>query len=198
MTNFSDDELHTKPLTFVGAPYTHDLSGAKAAVLGVPFDRGIHPCRIGSRQGPAAIRVQSMLVRRFIIIGKTKERVFEAEVEPIRGEILIRAGQVGQAEAALGRDIGRGTHATGSNIGATRCDKPRSVVARSEQIRRGTRSDRANLRLVHRRVRDSQPKASERTTQRAESIGRAGEFDHALAASAAQYGRTCVRSCIMV
>jgi predicted ATPase len=39
------------------------------------------------------------------IIGKTNERVFEAEVERIRGEILIRAGQVGQAEAALGRAL---------------------------------------------------------------------------------------------
>ena len=65
MIDFPDDELHTKPLTFMGAPYTHDLSAAKAAVLGVPFDCGVHPFRIGSRQGPTAIRGQSMLVRRF-------------------------------------------------------------------------------------------------------------------------------------
>jgi hypothetical protein len=42
MTDFSDDEPHKKPVTFMGAPYTHDLSGAKAAVLGVPFDCGVH------------------------------------------------------------------------------------------------------------------------------------------------------------
>jgi agmatinase len=65
MTNLSDDELHAKHLTFMGAPYTHDLSGAKAAVLRVPFDCGIHPFRIGSRQGPAATLGQSMLVRRY-------------------------------------------------------------------------------------------------------------------------------------
>jgi predicted ATPase len=41
----------------------------------------------------------------FGIIGKTNERVFEAEVERICGEILIRAGQVRQAEAALGRAL---------------------------------------------------------------------------------------------
>jgi hypothetical protein len=41
MTDFSDEELHTKPVTFMGAPYTHDLSGAKATVLGVPFDCGV-------------------------------------------------------------------------------------------------------------------------------------------------------------
>jgi agmatinase len=63
MTDFSDEALHSKPVTFMGAPYTHDLAGAKAAVLGVPFDCGIHPFRIGSRQGPQAIREQSILIR---------------------------------------------------------------------------------------------------------------------------------------
>jgi hypothetical protein len=43
MTDFPDDELHTKPVTFMGAPYSHDLSIANAAVLGVPFDCGVHP-----------------------------------------------------------------------------------------------------------------------------------------------------------
>jgi agmatinase len=59
------DELHTRPATFMGAPYTHDLTGVKAAYLGVPFDCGIHPFRIGSRQGPQAIREASILVRPF-------------------------------------------------------------------------------------------------------------------------------------
>jgi hypothetical protein len=45
MTDFPDDALHTEPVTFMGAPYSHDLSSAKAAVLGVPFDCGIHPIR---------------------------------------------------------------------------------------------------------------------------------------------------------
>ena len=52
MTDFSDDELHTRPITFMGAPYTHDLSGAKAAVPGVPFDCGVHPFRIRIPTGP--------------------------------------------------------------------------------------------------------------------------------------------------
>jgi agmatinase len=59
----SVEDLYTRPVTFMGAPYSHDLSGAKAAVLGVPFDCGIHPFRIGSRQGPQAIREQSILMR---------------------------------------------------------------------------------------------------------------------------------------
>ena len=31
MTDFLDDELHTKPVTFMGAPYSHDLSSAKSS-----------------------------------------------------------------------------------------------------------------------------------------------------------------------
>jgi hypothetical protein len=40
-------ELHTGPVTFTRAPYTRDLAGANAAVLGMPFDCGFHPFRIG-------------------------------------------------------------------------------------------------------------------------------------------------------
>jgi len=50
-------------VTFMRVPFSRDLSRSKAAILGVPFDMGTHPVRIGSRQGPAAIREQSYLVR---------------------------------------------------------------------------------------------------------------------------------------
>ncbi|MFC0279485.1 arginase family protein [Falsigemmobacter intermedius] len=53
------------PRTFMGVPYRTDPTGARAAILGVPFDCGIHPFRVGSRQGPDAIREQSLLVRPF-------------------------------------------------------------------------------------------------------------------------------------
>jgi arginase family enzyme len=86
LTDFSDDALHSKPITFMGAPYTHDLSGVKAAVLGVPFDCGIHPFRIGSRQGPAAIRAQSALVRRY-----TSEL---ADLDPVERLGLVDRGDV--------------------------------------------------------------------------------------------------------
>jgi hypothetical protein len=65
MADLSDNELHTGPITFMGTPYTHDLSGAKASVLRVPFDCGVHPFPTGSRQGPAAVRGQTILVRRY-------------------------------------------------------------------------------------------------------------------------------------
>ena len=57
------------PETFLGLPAAMpgSLRGrrARAAVLGVPFDCGIHPFRVGAREGPAAVRRQSRLIRRF-------------------------------------------------------------------------------------------------------------------------------------
>ena len=53
------------PQTFMNVPYSTDFSTAEAVVLGVPFDGGLHPTRIGSRTGPASIREHSQLVRPF-------------------------------------------------------------------------------------------------------------------------------------
>jgi agmatinase len=50
-------------VTFMRVPCSRDLTKSKAAILGIPYDMGTHPVRIGSRQGPAAIREQSYLVR---------------------------------------------------------------------------------------------------------------------------------------
>ena len=49
--------------TFMGVPASRDLPQAKAAILGIPFDCGLHPVRLGARLGPAEIRRQSSLVR---------------------------------------------------------------------------------------------------------------------------------------
>jgi agmatinase len=38
---------------------------ARACIVGVPFDCGTHPFRVGSREGPAAIRQQSRLLRQY-------------------------------------------------------------------------------------------------------------------------------------
>src|SRR5918994_3634244 len=64
-SELSDEQLFNLPGGFMGAPYARSATGAKAAILGVPFDCGTHPFRIGSRQGPQAIRHQSLLVRPF-------------------------------------------------------------------------------------------------------------------------------------
>ncbi len=65
ISEFSRSDLYRRPLSFMSAPSTADASGAGAAILGCPFDCGVHPFRIGARQGPAAIREQSGLVRRY-------------------------------------------------------------------------------------------------------------------------------------
>lgn len=61
----SSDELYEAPPTFMGVPFRTNATGAGAAILGCPFDCGTHKFRIGARQGPASIRVQSGLVRRY-------------------------------------------------------------------------------------------------------------------------------------
>ena len=51
------------PVTFMNVPVSSNPHDSLVAVLGVPFDCGTHPTRIGSRTGPASIREQSCLVR---------------------------------------------------------------------------------------------------------------------------------------
>lgn len=51
--------------SFMGVPLTRDLSGARAAILGIPYDGGAHAVRVGARLGPAAIREQSVLIRAY-------------------------------------------------------------------------------------------------------------------------------------
>ncbi|MCW3474148.1 arginase family protein [Limobrevibacterium gyesilva] len=57
--------LFTPPETFAGLPHGRPGAGCRAAVLGVPFDCGTHPFRVGARQGPEHVRRQSKLMRRF-------------------------------------------------------------------------------------------------------------------------------------
>ncbi|HET9671206.1 MAG TPA: arginase family protein [Casimicrobiaceae bacterium] len=54
-----------KPRTWLGAASGLPADGCVAAVLGIPFDCGTHPDRIGARLGPAAIREQSTNLRRY-------------------------------------------------------------------------------------------------------------------------------------
>jgi len=56
--------LYAPPATCFGLPAGPARPGVRAAILGVPFDCGSHPFRIGAREGPAAVRAQSALIRR--------------------------------------------------------------------------------------------------------------------------------------
>jgi len=63
----SAEVLFTPVPGFMGLPPARPASqGApRACVVGIPFDCGTHPFRVGARQGPDAIREQSRLVRPF-------------------------------------------------------------------------------------------------------------------------------------
>ena len=70
MHMLNDDPRFGAPLfrdigTFMGVPASRDLANAKAAIVGIPFDCGLHPVRLGARLGPAEIRRRSSLVRRY-------------------------------------------------------------------------------------------------------------------------------------
>ena len=59
------DPLFHPPETFMGLPPGPPGPRCHAAIVGVPFDCGTHPFRVGARQGPASVRQQSGLVRRY-------------------------------------------------------------------------------------------------------------------------------------
>jgi len=82
---YSDDELFTSPMTFMGAPYGRPGPGNKAAILGIPFDCGTN-MRIGARGGPDSVRQQSALMRRF--------NPTHADFDPVSALGLVDCGNV--------------------------------------------------------------------------------------------------------
>jgi guanidinobutyrase len=86
--------------TFMGVPASRDLKASKAAVLGIPFDCGVHPTRIGARLGPRSIREHSGLVRRY------EPPVYDCD--PVAwlglidcGDVRVRPGHVAEAYEAI-------------------------------------------------------------------------------------------------
>ncbi len=77
--------LYLPPLTFARLPFSQDFKAAEAAVLGLPFDCGSHPTRIGARLGPNAIREQSVL---------TLELLEDAQEDPLSSMRVIDAGNL--------------------------------------------------------------------------------------------------------
>ena len=51
--DLTNPQLFQTNAGFMGAPWATSADGAKAAILGVPFDCGTHAFRIGSREGRA-------------------------------------------------------------------------------------------------------------------------------------------------
>lgn len=100
LSSATTTDLYTSPPTFMGAPYATNATGAGAAILGCPFDCGIHPFRIGARQGPTSIREQSGLIRRY-----HPERadfdVLEALNVVDSGDVRLTPGRIDEAFAAI-------------------------------------------------------------------------------------------------
>ena len=85
--------------TFMGLPRGSLPSPAKAAIIGLPFDCGVHPYRIGARLGPAAIREQSLLLRPYDVA---------TDLDPIgalgvvdMGDAAVRPGEIEPSFAAV-------------------------------------------------------------------------------------------------
>lgn len=104
MANIFDASLFRPPGTFMGVDYGHDLAGRGAAVLGIPYDNGAHPSRVGAREGPRAIRDASRLIRRF--------RPPDADFDPVErlrvidcGDVQVTPSVLDEAEAAIERAV---------------------------------------------------------------------------------------------
>src|SRR5260370_21345153 len=90
--------------TFMGVPPGTDRSGAKAAIVGLPFDCGTHPYRIGARLGPASIREQSLLLRPYDV--HTNLDPLEALGVVDMGDVPVRPGEIEPSFAAIEASIG--------------------------------------------------------------------------------------------
>ncbi len=91
------------PVTFMGAPHRPDPGDAKAVIVGLPFDCGLHPHRIGSRQGPASIRKQSLLLRPYD--AETGINPLEALKVVDLGDARVKPGEVEASYEAIEKAI---------------------------------------------------------------------------------------------
>ncbi|MBM3534188.1 MAG: agmatinase [Alphaproteobacteria bacterium] len=74
------------PVTLFGIPAASSATGARAAVLGMPFDCGTHAFRVGARDGPTGIRLASRLVRTYM--------PDTADFDPVKRLGLVDLGDV--------------------------------------------------------------------------------------------------------
>jgi agmatinase len=97
--------------TFMGVPAAREVRPGQGVILGIPFDCGTHPTRIGARQGPRAIREQSGLVRP--VLPELGDRDILAAMEVVDlGDVAVVASEVAPAlvaiEAALDHVVAHG------------------------------------------------------------------------------------------
>ncbi|MBP5857511.1 arginase family protein [Marivibrio halodurans] len=109
----SDDPVLNPAGTFMGVPAAGSVRAGQAAIIGMPFDCGTHPTRIGARQGPAAIRAQSGLLRPFYPPLSDSDVLRELSVVDI-GDVRVSSGDVEgafpQIERAIDAVVGVGAY----------------------------------------------------------------------------------------
>jgi agmatinase len=74
-------------------------------IVGIPFDCGAHPVRIGARLGPAAIREQSLLLRPFNPPDFDFDPLERLQVADW-GDVELTCGEVDDAHARIERVVG--------------------------------------------------------------------------------------------
>src|SRR5688572_28376843 len=105
----SPRELAAPPLrrtaSFMRAPPPTERSKSQAGIVGIPFDCGAHPVRVGARLGPTAIREQSALLRPF--------NPPEFDFDPLArlqaadwGDVDVVPGRIEEAFASIEQVIG--------------------------------------------------------------------------------------------
>ncbi len=100
--------------SYLGVPQTLDPAsvGAKAAIVGLPFDSGRHPKRVGARLGPAAIRMMSTDMVRHYRPGVA------ADFDPVRALRLVDVGDGAVTSADIEGSVGRMGEALAAVIAA--------------------------------------------------------------------------------
>ena len=90
--------------TFMGIEPARSVKPGQAAVLGIPFDCGTHPTRIGCRLGPRAIREQSGLVRPFYPPLSDSNPLEELAAVDL-GDVSVTPGDVEPSFAAIEKAV---------------------------------------------------------------------------------------------
>ena len=114
--NIFDPDLFVSTSTFMGCPLSYDLGATKAAIIGIPFDCGAHPARVGSRLGPASIREQSILVRPYEPPDQDFNPIAELNCVDC-GNVKVQPSFIGESYAAIEEAVGRIVQAGAIPIG---------------------------------------------------------------------------------
>jgi agmatinase len=86
--------------TYMGVPNGRSIRPGQAAILGIPFDCGTHPTRIGARMGPSAIRRESGLVRPFYPPLSDSNVLHDLNVVDL-GDVSVTSSEIASSFAAI-------------------------------------------------------------------------------------------------